>query len=570
MKIPDDSAHRKRVETLLQIERDLAVAFCSASDLDEALQSVLEAACKVEAIDGGGVYLVNTQTKCLELAAHKGLPSAYTQAVAKYEPDSPQARMVNEGKPLFGLHSQIAPVMDNARREAGLRALAVLPLKNDGAVIGALNVASRTHDELPSSTGNALEAIAAQAAGMIARLRAEEALRRSHTRLEERVKKRTAELEEANRRLGAEMAERGQIESALRVSEERFRSIFEEAPLGMVIIGTGGKCLQVNREICRILDREPSRIVGKFIADLGFSIGSQHNWDELQRVLAGEISCFTWETKLAKDNRETVWIRITATTVHDQNGKLLYGLGMMEDINQRKETEEALRRAERLASIGTLAAGIAHEINNPLSAIVLSADAALLASEQPRDGEIVEASLRNIQAGALRCGRIVKSVLQFSRNETSQKWLDDIGAVIRRARDIAKKMAADAGVAIRLEIDDDLPRIVINPTEIEQVLVNMMTNAVQASKPDNCVNVSVGRLSDNLIIVIEDNGVGMTKEQSERIFDPFYTTRQPTGGIGLGLSISHGIVQEHGGKIYFKSKPGAGTKMTVMLPISRR
>ena len=434
-------------------------------------------------------------------------------------------------------------------------------------------------------------------------------LRKLYSELEEHIKRRTAEFKKVNDRLRAEIAEREQMASALLISEERFRLAFQESPLGMIIVDTESKCRQANRAACLMFDREPDQIIGKSMAGLGLLAFSQHISDELERVAAGEIPSFTWESEFRKADNKTICARITATAVHDQNGRLLcglamiedvtkrrrteialrrseelfrlafeegplgvwiideegkcrqvnrtfsrilgylpeelngvpllelthpddrkiqadylnrlllgtcrqytlekrylrkngqavwtrltatavydhdgiwlYGLGMVEDINQRKEAEEALRRAERLAAVGTLAAGIAHEINNPLGAIVLSADAALLASEQQQGGEIVQASLRNIQAGALRCGRIVKSVLQFSRNEVSQKWSEDIGGVVRRAKDITKKMADDAKVTVRLKIIEDLPQVVINPTEIEQVLVNMITNAIQGFK----------------------------------------------------------------------------------------
>ena len=522
--------------------------------------------------------------------------------------------------------------MDDVRLRSGLRAVGILPLGNAEETAGAILIGSFTRDELPPSVQNVLEAVAAQVAVAIARMRAEESLRqsgrrsrhgdtirnqdidaflrRTHSKMEEQVKQRTAEIESANERLRVEMAERKQAELALRVSEERFRSAFEEGPLGMIILGADGRCLRVNRALCRMLDRFHWQIVGKPVVGLGVSNNPQYNADELARVFAAETSSFTWESSSDKGDGKIVWTRTTATAIHDRNGEFvcglgmveditkrrmaelalrrseelfrlafeegplgiwiidekgqcrrvnrafaemlgyspeelhgktvlelthpedssiqadclhqllqgscrqyslekrylnkdglpvwtrltatavydhdgiwLYGLGMIEDINQRKEAEEALRRVERLASIGTLAAGIAHEINNPLGAIVLSADAALLAREQPDGDEIIDASLRNIQAGALRCGRIVKSVLKFSRNEVSQKWLDDISDVARRATDMTKKMANDADVAVRLELDSELPRIKLNPTELEQVFVNLITNAVQASKP---------------------------------------------------------------------------------------
>ena len=715
-----DITSRKNAEKLLRIERDLSVTLCSAGDFIEALRSVLNAVSEIDTIDCGGVYLSNSQTKNFKLVVQKSLPPDYAKAVSKLERDSPLGRTISAGKPVFSRLSRLMPGMEEVRRRSGLRACSILPLISDEEVVGAICVASFTHNELTQSTRNALEAIAAQVAGTIARMRAEEAmcqsgrrfrrgsdttvdhnidaaLRRSHTRMEERVKRRTAKIESANERLRVEMAERKQAELALRVSEERFRAAFEEGPLGMLILGADGRCLRVNRALCRMLDRFHWQIVGKPLVGLGVSNNPQYNTDELARVIAGETSNFTWESSFKKGDGKTVWMRTTATAVHDRNDELvcglgmveditkrrtaelalrrseelfrlafeegplgiwiidkkgqcrrvnrafaemlgyspeklhgktvlelthphdrsiqadylrqllqgscrqyslekrylnkdglpvwtrltattvydhdgmwLYGLGMVEDISQRKEAEDALRRVERLASIGTLAAGIAHEINNPLGAIVLSADAALLARVQPDGGEIVDASLRTIQAGALRCGRIVKSVLKFSHNEVSQKWLDDIGEVARRAKDMTKIMAADAGVAVRLELDRELPRIKLNPTEIEQVFVNLLTNAVQASAAEDRVTVRIKQLGNELRIDVEDTGIGMTEKQLERIFDPFYTTKQSTGGTGLGLSISHGIIQEHGGEIHVKSQPQTGTTMTVILPISKR
>jgi PAS domain S-box-containing protein len=233
---------------------------------------------------------------------------------------------------------------------------------------------------------------------------------------------------------------------------------------------------------------------------------------------------------------------------------------------EQKHTEEALRRAERLASVGTLAAGIAHEINNPLGAILLSAEAAILGRGRPNGEAILEASLANIQTSALRCGRIVKSVLQFARDEVSQKWPASISDVVRHARDMVRKLAAERGVTLRVELDENCPNLVMNPTEMEQVVMNLVSNAIQASSRGREVLVRIATLRRELRVTVEDHGRGMTNDEVAHMFDPFFTSRIHEGGTGLGLSIAHGIVQDHGGAIEVATKLGQGTSVTLVFP----
>ena len=372
----------------------------------------------------------------------------------------------------------------------------------------------------------------------------------------------------AVRLIGAatDITARKRAENALRESEEKFRLAFEEGPLGMALLGTDGVFLEVNPCFARMLGYTTEELREKSIQEITHQDDRAATLALAKQALSGEIPGYTLDKRYLRKDGQVVWARLTSATVRDRQGRRLYGLGMVEDVTERKRAEEALRRAERLASIGTLAAGLAHEINNPLGAIVLSAEAAMLAKDQSDREEILVASLNNIQTAALRCGRIVRSVLHFTRDEVSHKWPGDLADVARHARDVTRRIAAEADCAVRLEIGDGLPPLVFNPTEMEQVFVNLICNAIQASKRGSEVLVRIESWDDAVRVVVEDHGRGMTPDELRHVFDPFYTTRRDKGGTGLGLSITYGIIHQHGGTIDVQSQSGRGTTVEIILP----
>jgi PAS domain S-box-containing protein len=240
---------------------------------------------------------------------------------------------------------------------------------------------------------------------------------------------------------------------------------------------------------------------------------------------------------------------------------------LRQEMIARKETEAAFRRAEKLASIGTLAAGIAHEINNPLGSILMAADNALYSVEHPEELADAVGALVDIKDEAKRAGKIVKTVLQFAQKDESQRELHDMGSIVRRACKICFDIASERGVVINADIPKDLPATKMNPSEMEQVFVNLISNAIEASETDQSVTIRFHVKVNVLEVTVVDNGCGMTKEQIRRIFDPFFTTRQTEGGTGLGLSLAHTIVRHHEGTINVSSEPGAGTQFSVSLPV---
>jgi signal transduction histidine kinase len=217
--------------------------------------------------------------------------------------------------------------------------------------------------------------------------------------------------------------------------------------------------------------------------------------------------------------------------------------------------------------VGTLAAGIAHEINNPVGSIMASAQFALMVKDDADGPHQVEAALRSIVGEARRCGQIVKSVLKFAREETTERWPVDLNRIVDQARDHSMEMTRRYGATLELELADDLPEVLANPTEMEQLLANLIRNALQAGGYGIHVVVRTGVRGERVRLSVIDDGPGMPPEVREQIFDPFFTTRESSGGTGLGLSMVHGIVAGHEGTIAVNSEPGRGTEVRVELPV---
>jgi PAS domain S-box-containing protein len=233
------------------------------------------------------------------------------------------------------------------------------------------------------------------------------------------------------------------------------------------------------------------------------------------------------------------------------------------EVEQRERIQESLHRAQHLASIGTLAAGIAHEINNPVGSILAAADEAqgLLADDAPRTE--VEALLRKISLEATRCGRVVGSVLSLSRQTRSERWIGDLNEVVRSARDHLREFIGRSAARVELDLAEELPPIPMNPTELEQVVVNLVRNAIENGAPGVCVRIRTEGAPEGIRLRVLDDGPGIPASERGRIFDPFYTTRRSEGGAGLGLSLVHGIVAGHGGSIEVRGAPGAGTEFVL-------
>ncbi len=235
------------------------------------------------------------------------------------------------------------------------------------------------------------------------------------------------------------------------------------------------------------------------------------------------------------------------------------------DVEDTKQAEEALHRAERLASLGTLAAGIAHEINNPIVAAWSSAQAALNVLDRPSEADMLVECLQNAIRSVERCRDTVAGVLRFARHGEVEKHLCDMTTIVQRAITEVAHYADSHEQSVELQCGDSRPFVDGNEHQIQQVLVTVLRNAIEAGTPGNAVLVTVESDDYDVVMTITDRGHGMTETEQLLAFDPFFTSRK-THGTGLGLSIAHGIMETHDGSIKLASEESVGTQCTLRFP----
>lgn len=237
--------------------------------------------------------------------------------------------------------------------------------------------------------------------------------------------------------------------------------------------------------------------------------------------------------------------------------------------------DERLLQSQKLASIGEMAAGIAHEINNPLAIIRQEAEWTLHLLKQgdsldPKAVEELQSSVRQIVHEVDRCSEITRNLLDFARKREPVMQAVEINRVIEDMTRLVEKEARNNNINLIREFHQHLPTIYSDAPQLRQVILNLLTNATHAVKKNGVITITTRQSgSDGLDILISDTGGGISEENLRKIFDPFFTTKPPGKGTGLGLSICHGIIQRLGGRITVESKVGQGTTFTIHLPLNR-
>ena len=284
-------------------------------------------------------------------------------------------------------------------------------------------------------------------------------------------------------------------------------------------------------------------------------------------IIAGQQSYSSMEVRVRHKQGDWRRILFNFSPLFDENNQIEGVVLSGRDVTDLKRLEEQLIQAEKLAAMGQMLAGVAHELNNPLTAI-------LGVTELVREREGLDDSMKRqldlTHRQARRAARIVQNLLEFSRPASPQKKPIDLNSIIERTLQLHEHSLRRNHIAVDFTPRTDLPAVVGDSNQLIQVLLNLITNAEQAIREvreSGRVQIRLGSSGGNVMITVQDDGVGISPETLPRLFDPFFTTKRPGGGTGLGLSICLSIIREHGGNIQAEPLPGGGSAFRIYLPV---
>ena len=245
------------------------------------------------------------------------------------------------------------------------------------------------------------------------------------------------------------------------------------------------------------------------------------------------------------------------------SGARLGTILILEDVTARVRLEEQLQHSDKMASIGLLAAGVAHEVNTPLAGI--SSYTQILRGQTGPDDPRAPI-LEKIEKQTFRAAKIINHLLNFSRSGSAEFESLDVNRLLSDVLSLLEHQLDRSRIVLRKELAPGLPPVRGNENRLQQVFFNLILNARDAMPAGGWLTLSTEADGDTVIVQVKDTGHGITREDVKRIYDPFFTTKSTSRGTGLGLSVSYGIVQEHGGAIFVDSTPGKGTNFQVALP----
>jgi PAS domain S-box-containing protein len=366
-----------------------------------------------------------------------------------------------------------------------------------------------------------------------------------------------------------DVSEREAAVEALRASEASARAFVENSPYGICRVAPDGRFLAVNPALAHMLGYpDPEALLAVDLGELYVDPAARA--EVLRRHAAGEALVAGVETGWRRRDGAALPVRLHSREVRDADGAVAYYEAFVKDMAALRTAEQALRQAERLAAVGRFVSGVAHELNNPLAAVLLFADGLLDDARPPADREAISL----IREQSLRARAIVRDLLAFVRGAggpTATVEARDVLAAAARA--LAPQAAAEGG---RLEVDvaPDLGWLRVDRAGVEQVVTNLVVNAMHAA-PGGRVRLAAERAGDVLRVTVDDEGPGIAPEVQARMFEPFFTTKPVGAGTGLGLSVSLGIVERYGGTLAGDNRaPGeaagmdAGARFTLTLPLA--
>jgi two-component system NtrC family sensor kinase len=427
----------------------------------------------------------------------------------------------------------------------------VAPLRFGGRTKGALIVAFDKREDCDDTVCRLVDAAAQQAALAAHISSLYQAARDASANLTIEVERRTAEVQ----------AQRRFIEA-----------IIDSLPLSLYAIDRNYEIVAWNRNReLGVLGIPRGSVLGKNIFGVLTRQKRELLESEFRSVFAsGEIQRIEHATAAATGEMKH-WLISKIPMWIDRSGEVSHVITIGEDITERIEANRAFARAEKLAAIGRLAAGVVHEINNPLATISACAEAL---ESRVSEGEFRESAalddlreyLGLIRSEAFRCKMITNGLLDFSRTRATERAFVSLADVISSAARLLSHQQRGEQVEFQIDTPEDLPPISGDAGQLQQAVIALATNAIDAMPDGGVLRIASRRNGSNVLIEVSDNGVGIPQENITKIFEPFFTTKEIGKGTGLGLAVCYGILTEHGGSLDVQSTLGVGTTFTISLP----
>jgi PAS domain S-box-containing protein len=404
------------------------------------------------------------------------------------------------------------------------------------------------------------------------RERAEATLRDVNAELEQRVAVRTAELE-------GEVAQRRRTEETLRTSEERWRSMFEASAVGIALTDENRRFVAANKAFQNMIGYTEEELSNFGPVEITYEDDREATQEMLDNMLSGRSSGYHVEKRYRRKDGVVIWVRVSTAQGPEQGSSLRGIPTIIEDITERKQAEDALLEARdallrvtRLSTMGELSASIAHEVNQPLSAIVANGIACrrLLAAAKP-DFEEAKETLEDIISDGRRASAVVGRVRQLAKKSAPERAAVDINGAISEVLALTRQELQRSQVTARAELDPNLPPVMADRVQMQQVVLNLVMNGIDAMRGvkdrARVLRVkSAAAPAAAVAVTVEDTGIGFGDNDPEHVFETFYTTKED--GMGMGLSISRSIVQAHGGRLWASAGAPIGAVFGFTLPAS--
>lgn len=374
-------------------------------------------------------------------------------------------------------------------------------------------------------------------------------------------------------------------------SPSRVDALLNAVPEGVVVVDAADRVTFVNDRTCALAQTPREQLIGRPVQEIVGGNGWTPAVVTTRAVAERPTERFEYDASFHRADGRDVQVRVVVQPLHTAGGAYDGLIAFLNDVTGHREVEAALRadaerlqqqviersnrlqvlearrvQSEKLAALGQLAAGVAHEINNPLAGIK---NGLLLVRDAVPTDHPYRPFIDMMDREVNRITGIVRQLYQVYRPERVARRAVELLRLVEDARQLLAQVLADAGVALHVQVADDLPAIVVPADQLLQVLVHLIQNAVEASPRGGVVELTVAASTTVLSLAVHDDGAGIAPEILPSIFDPFFTTKTVElglGGMGLGLSVSQSIVQALGGKLFVESEPGHGATFTVALP----